>query len=1758
MNEIKIFLKASGSIAELYKDFNLYKGAYRNAQISVYVPKSLLYTIPAANIAPAVKTGAILTAPNGSKVTTDSHGADYVKDETVGNVAYSVFTQILPKEYCMYAGTQTIVVNVVNVDGTNASSPAAVSVITSQTAQIAVQESAYVADEQILDPTQAEAIQAQQTAQDVRITKNETDIAALQEEVQQNTSNISKNAGDIADLQAQMTTGENYIGQMKGFSLPTSEQLGTFVSENTEPSRQPQGGDSVIFLLQSFEEDGTISEKPYKYIYGASGWNGYEISPIQTAENGTAGLVSGTYGVDSENNLLADITGGKIVELYFKGADGEYKPVSSSLSSLISTLDGIIGGTVGVGLAGMAIRDRNGNIIDITYQTKEEGATKEFVENYALPKTFSDVKYIAADGYSDTVPTTPSNGIQFSVGTSGTSTFEVFELDRTLADGYELTKNNSTTNVLWIMSGVSDTPSFRLVTQAKKASESAWTTLSSQESGPVAMEGGTPVKVTFYSNFSALDSATVSLADGDEIRQMLYVTPGTSATNAYAVYSSATYPSTFAFNTNTLAVGELSGDFVTTNTAQTISGAKTFTNGATAVQPNNTTPAFSVTYSGGILSFYADKITYLPASGGNTYTFTFPSENGVVALVSDINALDSTLRAYITQQLALKFDKTGGTISGNVNVTQNVTAGGNVSASGDVTAGGDVTAQSGNFSKEITVDKQITMRGNPETDTSESVLQHKEYGFNFYEVEEGTDLSGKSLFIDTGISPLEDSNFNGTSLETLISFQNGYTLYVNPNVSPSNYSVYMATPSGGISYFYLNGQWMTDVYTFTGSGWVVSSVKKENFESDAAQILADMLVVGTFFVPSRTRFDDGAQIPLTPSGAFDVANKQYVDVTVKTEAGDLQQAIDNEASARAAADTALRNSKYDKTGGTISGNVQITGDLTVQGTTTTNDTETLAVKDNLIVTNSDGATLSGLSGLIIRTSPTQSYGIVYDPANEGTVKLGLGSYNSDTGVFTFATGEGLPVAIRALSTAWNNLHLAAWDAASNQFIDAGKAVADFQEKLTFDTTPTQNSTNPVTSGGVFAALQDKQNELTAGEGILISDTDVISFDTTVLDGYVTETGLTDTLAGYVTLDTAQTITGHKTFQGGTNPGAVNKFTGWTDFTQSTTLIQTLYTNTGISWLSWNSFRVDFGSKSPLSSFSIVITNRPQVRLISSGDTTHDVAFLDDVEPVSEQVSDLSQSVDDIYTILQQEVYNAQDIEQEYSSRETADGADIIDGALETVKKIQGSTVKTTNLLPFPYLDGASYTSNGVTFTANSDGSVIVNGTPTDYIYYRFISDFRGVGEFILSGIPSSANLSFTFTAYNSAGDSIGSVEGLRGQTIQFNTADYEGYDHALLQIRRVRNNIAINNVTVYPMLNRGDSALPYSPYFPGLKNAYFQGLQSTGRNLIPFPYYDDTKTINGVTFTVNDDGSVTANGTATASASFALVLNTAGKCLVLQQNTAYFLSGCPSGGSFSTFSLTIQEISFSQTVADYGNGVSFTTQFTNYYLFITIFPGYTANNLRFYPMFNYGSSALPYEPYISHEVSLPEPVELPKWDSIDMVRGKRIVQSNTLTFDRTETWRDYSNENYFSYVSPSFLTLTAKTTSDIICNKLNTGYPMTGAAGCSATGVQPNGYSSFQVSFSKTAYPDMTLDAWKAQLAAWAAAGDPLTVCYQTATATESDISMEDRLPAYKNGSETVIQGATDNSEYGAENTLTQNYAEVRGTTETTEGGMNS
>lgn len=104
-----------------------------------------------------------------------------------------------------------------------------------------------------------------------------------------------------------------------------------------------------------------------------------------------------------------------------------------------------------------------------------------------------------------------------------------------------------------------------------------------------------------------------------------------------------------------------------------------------------------------------------------------------------------------------------------------------------------------------------------------------------------------------------------------------------------------------------------------------------------------------------------------------------------------------------------------------------------------------------------------------------------------------------------------------------------------------------------------------------------------------------------------------------------------------------------------------------------------------------------------------------------------------------------------------------------------------------------------------------------------------------------------------------------------------------------------------------------------------------------------TETINGVTFTINDDKSITVSGTATAQISF-MINNKVGLGV-----GNYILTGCPSGGSWNTFYLTVYASSAWLTIPDFGNGCKIENK-TVTQTVISIASGYTADNLKFYPM----------------------------------------------------------------------------------------------------------------------------------------------------------------------------------------------------------------
>ena len=135
-----------------------------------------------------------------------------------------------------------------------------------------------------------------------------------------------------------------------------------------------------------------------------------------------------------------------------------------------------------------------------------------------------------------------------------------------------------------------------------------------------------------------------------------------------------------------------------------------------------------------------------------------------------------------------------------------------------------------------------------------------------------------------------------------------------------------------------------------------------------------------------------------------------------------------------------------------------------------------------------------------------------------------------------------------------------------------------------------------------------------------------------------------------------------------------------------------------------------------------------------------------------------------------------------------------------------------------------------------------------------------------------------------------------------------------------------------------------------------------GRNLCPKAPKSITQ--NGITFTQNDDGTITANGTATALSYFDIV--TSGRpCPKVPVGTKLYISGCPEGGSSTTYYIGFPWVGW----YEYGKGmvatVSSSTLATNWRQSarIEIKSGVTVENLVFKPQVEIGSFS-DYTPYI--------------------------------------------------------------------------------------------------------------------------------------------------------------------------------------------------
>lgn len=133
-----------------------------------------------------------------------------------------------------------------------------------------------------------------------------------------------------------------------------------------------------------------------------------------------------------------------------------------------------------------------------------------------------------------------------------------------------------------------------------------------------------------------------------------------------------------------------------------------------------------------------------------------------------------------------------------------------------------------------------------------------------------------------------------------------------------------------------------------------------------------------------------------------------------------------------------------------------------------------------------------------------------------------------------------------------------------------------------------------------------------------------------------------------------------------------------------------------------------------------------------------------------------------------------------------------------------------------------------------------------------------------------------------------------------------------------------------------------------------------GENVLTYPYSDTTSTVNGIVFTDNGDGTITANGTATADADFGIKRQNHEPYMTL--DGVYMASGCPAGGGTDTYYLTAtygsgQGSTNPQYGRDTGSGFAFTADSTaRTGVWIIIKAGVTVNNLTFTPQLQPESS----------------------------------------------------------------------------------------------------------------------------------------------------------------------------------------------------------
>lgn len=136
------------------------------------------------------------------------------------------------------------------------------------------------------------------------------------------------------------------------------------------------------------------------------------------------------------------------------------------------------------------------------------------------------------------------------------------------------------------------------------------------------------------------------------------------------------------------------------------------------------------------------------------------------------------------------------------------------------------------------------------------------------------------------------------------------------------------------------------------------------------------------------------------------------------------------------------------------------------------------------------------------------------------------------------------------------------------------------------------------------------------------------------------------------------------------------------------------------------------------------------------------------------------------------------------------------------------TVTGAQVIPYPYLD-TTKTSNGVTFTDMGNGGIKITGTITNkYTTFTLNNNLFLPPGIYTKNVSEEFGLTFLISRYiNNKYDIV--VVRANDKTFDTSSWDYNKYEYrVLIQVTE----LGTFNTIFYPMINRGDTALPWEPY----------------------------------------------------------------------------------------------------------------------------------------------------------------------------------------------------------------------------------------------------------------------------------------------------------------------------------------------------------